>query len=79
MAQQKNHIGDTNKMVTAVEWLMDIFWGNEGMLTTKHLEQAKQMEAEDKKVEYRNGWDAAERSVAREIEKIHEYYRSRRV
>ena len=31
---------------TAVEWLEEIFWGNEGMLTRKHLEQAKQMEKE---------------------------------
>lgn len=34
------------KTQTAVQWLLEIFWGNEGMLTTKQLEQAKEMEKE---------------------------------
>lgn len=34
------------KPLTAVEWLLEIFWGNEGMLTTKQLEEAKQIEKE---------------------------------
>jgi hypothetical protein len=29
---------------TAVEWLEEQFWNNEGMLTSKKLEQAKEME-----------------------------------
>ena len=29
---------------TAVEWLIEQFWNNEGMLTSKKLEQAKEME-----------------------------------
>ena len=29
---------------TAVEWLIEQFYNNEGMLTTKKLEQAKQIE-----------------------------------
>jgi hypothetical protein len=33
-------------MKTAVEWLEDIFWNNEGIITSKHLEQAKEMEKE---------------------------------
>lgn len=33
------------KNKTAVQWLESVFWGNEGMLTSKHLEQALEMEA----------------------------------
>jgi hypothetical protein len=33
-----------NKQQTAVEWLIEQFWNNEGMLTSKKLEQAKEME-----------------------------------
>ncbi len=29
---------------TAVEWLIERFYANEGMMTTKQLEQAKEME-----------------------------------
>jgi len=35
---------ETNQ--TAVEWLIEQFWNNEGMLTSKKLEQAKKMEKE---------------------------------
>ena len=35
-----------NKQQTAVEWLIEQFWNNEGMLTSKKLEQAKEMEKE---------------------------------
>jgi hypothetical protein len=34
---------------TAVEWLEEQFWNNEGMLTSKKLEQAKEMEKEQHK------------------------------
>ena len=33
-----------NKQQTAVEWLMEQFWNNEGMLTSKKLEKALEME-----------------------------------
>lgn len=45
----------------------------------KLFEQAKQMEDRQKEAEYRKGWEEAEKSMAREIDKIHEYYRSHRV
>ncbi len=35
---------ETNQ--TAVEWLIEQFWNNEGMLTSKKLEKAKEMEKE---------------------------------
>jgi hypothetical protein len=35
-----------NKQQTAMEWLIEQFWNNEGMLTTKKLEQAKDIEKE---------------------------------
>jgi len=35
-----------NKQQTAVEWLIEQFWNNEGMLTSKKLEKAKEMEKE---------------------------------
>jgi flagellar biosynthesis/type III secretory pathway protein FliH len=34
----------SDKQQTAVEWLIGQFWNNEGMLTSKKLEQAKEME-----------------------------------
>lgn len=40
---------------TAVEWLMEQFWNNEGMLTTKKLEQAKEMEKERIETAYNKG------------------------
>jgi hypothetical protein len=33
-----------NKQQTAVEWLIEQFWNNEGMLTSKKLEKALEME-----------------------------------
>jgi hypothetical protein len=33
-----------NKQQTAVEWLIDQFWNNEGMLTSKKLEKALEIE-----------------------------------
>jgi hypothetical protein len=33
-----------NKQQTTVEWLIEQFWNNEGMLTSKKLEKALEME-----------------------------------
>ena len=52
MAQQTDHIGDTNKMVTAVEWLFKhiegirIIDGYEFIKLEEAFKQAKQMEKE---------------------------------
>lgn len=48
MAQQTDHIGDTNKMVTAVEWLVEqIFpFGVEVKFKFDAIQQAKAMEKE---------------------------------
>jgi coenzyme F420-reducing hydrogenase gamma subunit len=35
-----------DKKQTAVEWLIEQFWNNEGMLTSKKLEKALEMEKE---------------------------------
>ena len=45
-----------NKQQTAVEWLIDQFWNNEGMLTSKKLEQAKEMEIAEKEISYADGY-----------------------
>ena len=57
MAQQTNHIGKTNKMVTAVEWLEKIVLSGNGRLhlTDEEFEQAKQMEKEQIKEAYKFG------------------------
>jgi hypothetical protein len=44
MARQTNHIGDTNKMLTAVEWLWNESLKKE--LQASDFEQAKEMEKE---------------------------------
>jgi hypothetical protein len=31
---------------TTIEWLEQMYWDNEGIITRKHLEKAKQMEKE---------------------------------
>ena len=52
MTHKTNHIGDTNKMVTAVEWLFKhiegirIIDGYEFIKLQEAFEQAKQMEKE---------------------------------
>lgn len=81
MAQQTYHIGDANKMMTAVEWLMEKYNSRqvyEESIWDEEFEQAKQMESSQIDSEYKKGWEAAEKSLSKEIEKIHEYYRSHR-
>ncbi len=46
-----------NKQQTAVEWLMEQFWNNEGMLTSKKLEKALEMEKDQMKEQYEEGRD----------------------
>ena len=62
MAQQTNHIGDTNKMVTAVKWLwneIDNIIPYQDINTAQQfnglLEQAKAMEKEQIKQAYKFG------------------------
>lgn len=43
--KKQDHIGDTNKMVTAVEWLFNDYV-NKGVITIEAIEQAKAMEKE---------------------------------
>ncbi len=58
--RQRHLVGDAidmknNKQQTAVEWLIEQFWNNEGMLTSKKLEKAKEMEKE----QHATTWDTA--------------------
>ena len=46
MAQQTNHIGKTNKMVTAVEWLALRYHHRQGYLSLEDIAKAKEMEKE---------------------------------
>jgi hypothetical protein len=46
-----------NKQQTAVEWLIEQFWNNEGMLTSKKLEKAKEMEKEQIVKAVNKGWN----------------------
>ena len=46
MAQQTDHIGEVNKMVTAVEWLIEKMLDNGIGICKEWREQAKQMEKE---------------------------------
>ena len=61
---------------TAVEWLEKLY--KENILIPKSFEQAKHIESSQTDSEYKKGWEAAEKSLSKEIEKIHEYYRSHR-
>jgi hypothetical protein len=44
---------DISKQFTAVRYLEEIYWNNEGIITLKDLEKAKQMEKE----QIINAWD----------------------
>lgn len=71
------------KQQTAVDWLIEqIKYIDKETYATLFNEdkfkQAKQMESIQMDSEYRKGWEAAEKSLSKEIEKIHEYYRSHR-
>ena len=44
-----------NKQQTPVEWLIEQFYNNEGMLTTKKLLKAKEMEKERIETAYNKG------------------------
>jgi hypothetical protein len=50
MAQETDHIGDTNKMITAVEWLQNTWFNYPDLCTYEKIqewfEQAKAMEKE---------------------------------
>lgn len=58
MTQQEDHIGDTNKMLTAVEWLVKEVNSdclNSTFINPQLIEKAKQMEKEQLNVAYLNG------------------------
>ena len=59
MAQQTDHIGDTNKMVTAVDWL----WNEslKKLLQASDFEQAKAME----KQQIIDAWIATDNELQR--------------
>lgn len=88
MTQQTDHIGDTNKMVTAVEWLKDKIkmgtmcdhingvecWNKETLL--EFIEQAKQMEKDQIMDGFMAGkWDWSEHiKDGKESKDPSEYY-----
>ena len=51
---------------TAVEWLIEQFYNNEGMMTTKQLMKAKEMEKEQHDIT----WNNAILSFENEIRKV---------
>jgi hypothetical protein len=56
MTQQTTHIGDTNKMVTAVEWLELVYHSQQGYLSERDFKEAKQMEKEQRIKDYNAGY-----------------------
>lgn len=65
MAQQKEHIGDTNKMITAVEWFIEqckmLCLDEFKTIFKKEIEQAKTMEKE----QIINAWIATDNELQR--------------
>lgn len=66
MAQQTDHVPDVRNMLTAVEWLIDQLKGYEydgkdftfhGVITSDLVEQAKQMENERRKEDFKIGYN----------------------
>jgi hypothetical protein len=51
------HIGDTNKMVTAVEWLIKKLYDEWGIsIPDEAIIQVKQMERSEIEIAYETGW-----------------------
>lgn len=55
---KQDHIGEANKMVTAVEWLIDELMKNHGIQSKLYseFEQAKEMEIAGKEMSYADGY-----------------------
>jgi flagellar biosynthesis/type III secretory pathway protein FliH len=55
---KQDHIGEANKMVTAVEWLIDELIKNHGIQANLYseFEQAKEMEVLGKEMSYAEGY-----------------------
>jgi hypothetical protein len=55
---KQDHIGEANKMVTAVQWLNDELIKNHGIQANLYLEfeQAKEMEIAGKEMSYSDGY-----------------------
>jgi hypothetical protein len=55
---KQDHIGEANKMVTAVEWLNDELIKNHGIQANLYseFEQAKEMEVMGKEMSYSDGY-----------------------
>jgi hypothetical protein len=64
MTEQTEHIGDTNKMMTAVEWLIEKQLDAGYGLAKEWREQAKAMEKEQIKNAYLNGTTDMEKEDA---------------
>jgi hypothetical protein len=62
-----------NKQQTAVEWLIEQFYNNVGMLTSKKLLKAKEMEKEQIKNAFWNG-DNTDCTSEQNIEEFAEQY-----
>ena len=60
------------KEQTAVDWLENIFWNNEGMITAKHLEQAKKMEKNQLENSYLQGFGQCDHDGVMDF---HKYYK----
>jgi predicted phosphodiesterase len=76
MAQQTEHIGDTNKMMTAVEWFYNkliVYMNGDGDFESAQeiYKQAKAMEKEQIKFAYNDG---AENMVAGKYKAMEDYY-----
>ena len=56
--QQTDHIVDTNKMVTAIEWQFEQLWDTSKDKLTWYAisEQAKEMENQQKQITYAEGY-----------------------
>jgi hypothetical protein len=55
---KQDHIGEANKMVTAVKWLIDELIKNHGIQANLYseFEQAKEMEVMGKEMSYSDGY-----------------------
>ena len=65
----------SSKKQTAVEWLIEQFYNNEGMITTKQLEKALAMEKEQIIKAYEEGYDEGLQIITK-YEGAQDYYTS---
>jgi hypothetical protein len=73
--QQTNHIGDTNKMVAAVEWLELVYHSQQEYLSERDFKEAKAMEKEHIAKAFNEGMLNSVDYFGNDVDEAEQYYK----